>query len=227
MSGPYFAPIPNRAIYDDRLGFMHMRVLGCITMHDRMGRNGRHCLLSNRRIGEKLDMDFSNVAKCVRDLIEWGYLARLANPDHKQRQQLMTVYDEAADLRAIKENRGITEPRLDTLNRGMGTPHIRDTPEGDIIDAGEPAPIWKSELCPSSKSSEAEQDAFIARVLRTTDDAAFLGQLSRAAERGCLFHEAFGYDLWQRLDSIHTTYDVSDPLSGWAYRLLETELTRG
>lgn len=241
----FFSPVPNRAYFDDRLDKIHMKVFGVIAMHDRMGRNGQRCTLSVRRIGERLGIDFSYVAKAIRDLAEFGYVERLAHPTHSQRQQLAVAYDDAADLAVLSGNRGVGvprlakpnppdrgvgAPRLDTRDRGVGAPHIIDTAEADKRYPAEAAPNGGSKKN-SAEATPEPQDGSGAYEVKASpasrrvsipemQDGELLRRLEQSFKDGCVFTDEQLAAVHERLDTIlekHETHDGG--IGGWALRL--------
>lgn len=118
----YFAPVPNRAVTDDRLRLIHYRVLALVAAHDRFGANGMGCTLSTRGIGERLKQKQGNVSNACRDLVSWGYLLPAPNPKHSQMRMLRVVYEDA-DKDAFKRT------PTDMLE-GVGSPPLTDMLEG-------------------------------------------------------------------------------------------------
>ena len=47
-----FAPLPLRALRDQRLGGLHLRTLGIIAAFDRLGKNGSGCWASQNTIAK-------------------------------------------------------------------------------------------------------------------------------------------------------------------------------
>lgn len=242
----YFAPIPNRALIDDRVTGRKLKILGIISAHDRMGRNGQHCTLSVRRIGEKLGVDFSNARKDIRDLIEWGYIGRLAHPTHKQRWQLAIAYDDAADLAVVKGNRGYEQPQSDAETVVTDDPtedsnlkvYKRYAPQGassslrDDAAMCDPDPFWDEAadveddqtvgVAGEDEPPTPEQmDAFAADLLKEPNDAIFLRKIENAWWMGDRYHPEIAELIYQRLSEIHEAGEIGDSLGGWAYRMLQ------
>lgn len=92
-----FAPMPNRALADERLHGIHLRVLGTVAAHDRFGSNGLGCTISTQAIATKIRGYRQNIAVALRQLAEWGYLERLQHPRHAQMIMWRVVYDDEAD----------------------------------------------------------------------------------------------------------------------------------
>lgn len=144
----YFAPVPNRAVTDDRLRLIHHRVLALIAAHDRFGVNGMGCTLSTRGIGERLKQKQGNVSIACRDLVNWGYLMPARHPKHSQMRMLSVVYEDE-DKDAFKQT-------ATDMPKGIGSPPGTDMPEGigDAPDRSLTAYTEESSLRYSAQSGE-------------------------------------------------------------------------
>jgi len=74
---PPFAPIPLRALSDDRLTLTHLRALGAIGHHDRMSLvtgKGQGCWASTKTMAEEIGANVSNMSAAVNQLARWGYI---------------------------------------------------------------------------------------------------------------------------------------------------------
>jgi len=77
---PFSAPLPLRAIYDDRLAGLDLRVLAAVAAHDRMslffdsGQQG--CWASQGRLAAEVGCNYINLGKSLKKLGELGYLQR-------------------------------------------------------------------------------------------------------------------------------------------------------
>jgi hypothetical protein len=77
---PFSAPLPLRAIYDDRLAGLDIRVLAAVAAHDRMslffdsGQAG--CWASQGRLAAEVGCNYINLGKSLKKLGELGYLQR-------------------------------------------------------------------------------------------------------------------------------------------------------
>jgi len=144
----YFAPVPNRAVTDDRLRLIHYRVLALIAAHDRFGVNGMGCTLSTRGIGERLRQKQGNVSIACRDLVNWGYLMPVRNPKHSQMRMLSVIYEDG-DKDAFKQ-------APTDMPKGIGSPPGTDMPEGigDAPDRSLTAYTEESSLRYSAQSGE-------------------------------------------------------------------------
>ena len=165
----YFAPVPNRAVTDDRLRLIHYRVLALIAAHDRFGINGMGCTLSTRGIGERLKQKQGNVSIACRDLVNWGYLMPVRNPKHSQMRMLSVIYEDE-DKDAFK-----ARPATDMLE-GIGSPPHTDMLEGigDTANQALTAYTEESSLRYSAQSGENIPPQAVPKVgVETHDETRF------------------------------------------------------
>lgn len=73
MSGPRYSIIPADAYSDDRMKDLHIRVLGILGTHTN---NNGWCEVNQRVIAEKCGRSRETINRTVRDLCEFGYLAK-------------------------------------------------------------------------------------------------------------------------------------------------------
>jgi DNA-binding MarR family transcriptional regulator len=78
-----FAPLPLRALCDQRLGGLHLRTLGIVAAFDRLGKNGSGCWASQNTLAKIAGVDKSRLSRSLSDLREFGYLSSELNP-HKR-----------------------------------------------------------------------------------------------------------------------------------------------
>jgi len=93
-----FAPLPVRAIGDQRLTASHFRALGAIGEHDRMSGHrgkGAGCYASNKTLSEKCGINYSNFSTVIRQLGSWGYIVSAPHPINKRTRVYRVIYDEA------------------------------------------------------------------------------------------------------------------------------------
>jgi hypothetical protein len=77
-----FAPLPLRALRDQRLGWLHLRTLGIIAAFDRLGKNGSGCWASQNKIAAIARVDKSRLSRSLSDLRDFGYISLTLNPDN-------------------------------------------------------------------------------------------------------------------------------------------------
>ena len=87
-----FAPIPLRALLDQRLTGHHLRLLGMIAAHDRLGKNGSGCWASQDRLAALLGCSKSTLSKRLSVLRDYGYIASQSNPEKRWFRVHRVVY---------------------------------------------------------------------------------------------------------------------------------------
>jgi DNA-binding MarR family transcriptional regulator len=91
---PIYAPIPARAIGDDKLTAEDFRVLGVIAAHDRLGANGIGCYASVSRLAQLTQAHVKSVSRTISSLAQRGYIEINANPMDKRRHVYRVRYTE-------------------------------------------------------------------------------------------------------------------------------------
>lgn len=92
MSKPAFAPIPARAMADERLSALDFRVLMAIGIHDRLGANGVGCFASPRRMADLIGSHEKSVSRSIGLLIGAGYLVAAPATWDRRRRIYRIVY---------------------------------------------------------------------------------------------------------------------------------------
>lgn len=87
-----FAPLPARAIGDANLTGLHLKVLGAIAMHDRLGKNRQGCWAGNKRLAEMVGCDYSRLSATLTHLATLGYIERDPHPLNKRLRVLRVLY---------------------------------------------------------------------------------------------------------------------------------------
>jgi hypothetical protein len=87
-----FAPVPLRALLDQRLGGHHLRVLATVAAHDRLGKNGSGCWASQDRLAALLGCRKSRISKGLSDLRDYGYIASELNPQKRWHRVHRVIY---------------------------------------------------------------------------------------------------------------------------------------
>ena len=93
---PQFAPIPMRALRDDRLHRTHLAVLGAIGYFDRGGKNGMGCYAMHETIAGMAGCNRWSVSRCQKQLQEFGYLRAVRQKD-RRRYQYHVIPDAEGD----------------------------------------------------------------------------------------------------------------------------------
>lgn len=91
----YFAPLPPRAIADDRLSGLDLRVLACIALHDRMSgklKKGQGCTAGNRTLATEIGCDYSRLSACITKLGTLGYVEKTAHPLNRRQRVYRVIY---------------------------------------------------------------------------------------------------------------------------------------
>jgi hypothetical protein len=96
----YFAPIPARAIGDQRLSALHFRALGAIAAHDRFA-TAQGCWAGDQRLAQLTGCHVKRIPPTVRDLRNWGYVDQSLMPTDRRKRLLRVLYTDE-DLAAKK-----------------------------------------------------------------------------------------------------------------------------
>src|SRR5262245_41149877 len=80
QSKELFAPIPMRALRDNRLTARHFRVLGSVATYDRLGRNGQGSWAGSKRLAQDSGCSESHLCDALSDLRRFGYIASERHP---------------------------------------------------------------------------------------------------------------------------------------------------
>ncbi len=97
-----YAPIPARAMADEKLTAEHFRVLMAVAAPDRFNRNGKGCCASHPRLAKLAKCHRKSLSRSLKVLAEWGYIAGLPSPFNKRQRAYRVVYSDAD--RAIMTN---------------------------------------------------------------------------------------------------------------------------
>src|SRR5436190_24080632 len=87
-----FAPIPLRAVRDQRLTGHHLRVLAVIAAHDRLNKNGSGCWASQNRLAALLGCSKSRLSEGLSDLRDYGYIDSRLNPEKRWYRVHRVIY---------------------------------------------------------------------------------------------------------------------------------------
>jgi DNA-binding MarR family transcriptional regulator len=115
----YFAAIPGRAIEDQNLSSLDLRVMAAVAAHDRMGRNGQPCRASLKTLAGKVGARDTSVSIALNRLSVRGYLEPLPVASDARRKAWRVIYDESADAAAM----GVLLPKNGSLD-GKPSPGI-------------------------------------------------------------------------------------------------------
>lgn len=107
MSNPNYAPYPLRALRDQRLTGLHLRVLGVIAAHDRLNKNGQGCRAGNKRLAELSGCHLKSLSPALKALAELGYIEANTNPLNRRSRIYTVIYtDEDAESFGFKKRSG-------------------------------------------------------------------------------------------------------------------------
>ena len=100
----FSAPLPLRAIYDERLAGLDIRVLAAIAAHDRMSlhrEQGMGCTASHGTLAAEIGCNYINLGKSIKKLGDCGYVERHKPTFGDNRGH---VYRVPAELYAVAES---------------------------------------------------------------------------------------------------------------------------
>jgi hypothetical protein len=100
-----FAPLPARAMADEALSALDLRVLAALTAHDRFGANGIGCYASHSRLAGLVKCHLKSMSRSLRVLAEGGYIDAVPFALNK-RQRVYRVLYTAADLAVMSSRIG-------------------------------------------------------------------------------------------------------------------------
>jgi hypothetical protein len=89
-----FAPIPQRAVGDNRLSASHWRLLAGIASYDRFGKNQRGCYASHKTLSSVANVDQTNIPRLAHDLAVWGYIVAKRSEHDRRLQTYSVLYTE-------------------------------------------------------------------------------------------------------------------------------------
>lgn len=88
---PVYAPLPARAIGDQRMHGLHFRVLAAIAYHDRLSAHrdrgrGQGCWAGNQTLARECGCNYRNLSTAITELGRWGYVTKEPHPiNHRLR----------------------------------------------------------------------------------------------------------------------------------------------
>jgi len=107
-----FAPLPARAMADEALSALDLRVLAALAAHDRFGANGIGCYASHLRLSGLVKCHLKSLSRSLRVLAELGYIEASQHPMNKRLRVYRVVYL-PSDKAVMKGSIG-NEPVTDT-----------------------------------------------------------------------------------------------------------------
>ena len=100
-----FAPIPARAMADEALSALDLRVLMALAVHDRFGANGIGCFASHPRLARLVKCHLKSLSRSLRMLDKLGYIDAVPFLLNKRQRAYRVVYT-TADRAAIENKIG-------------------------------------------------------------------------------------------------------------------------
>ena len=116
-----FAPIPARAIADNRLSARHLRVLAAIALHDRFSRNGQGCWAGRKRLAAETGCSETHVSDATGDLRRFGYIASQSHPMNRRTIVHRVLY-EADNTSQIRDLSSENTSRTDSEHQSSTGP---------------------------------------------------------------------------------------------------------
>jgi len=218
----YFAPLPPRAIADDGLSGLDLRVLACIALHDGMSgkRNkGQGCWAGNRTLAKETGCDYTSLSKSITKLGRLGYLERAIHPLNKRLRVYRVLYHDGDLTVGQSANNGpvtvgqVANRKLKTVGRDFGKAQRgQGFTEVNIFRETENK-LGRSLERDSVETAPPEgNEPNLGAELATFERAFKAGKIIKQAEL-----EAWG----DRLSQIHLEGDIHDPNAQRAGRLVD------
>jgi len=181
-----FAPLPARAMADEALSALDLRVLAALAAHDRFGANGIGCYASHLRLSGLVKCHLKSLSRSLRVLAELGYIEASQHPMNKRLRVYRVVYL-PSDKAVMKGGIG-NEPVTDTdpignqpvpENGPIGNQHFQESEQlqedagvnilGEALSiSGETVKNSSVETAPRTNGAEPE---------RQYSDGQFLGKV--------------------------------------------------
>ena len=92
-----FAPLPARALADETLAALDLRVLAALAVHDRFGANGIGCYASHPRLAGLVKCHLKSLSRSLRTLAEGGYIEAIPFVLNKRQRVYKVLYTAADD----------------------------------------------------------------------------------------------------------------------------------
>lgn len=87
-----FSPLPARAMADEALAALDIRVLAALAAHDRFGANGIGCYASHPRLASLVKCHLKSLSRSLRMLAEHGYIEASLHPLNRRLRVYRVVY---------------------------------------------------------------------------------------------------------------------------------------
>ncbi|MES0127915.1 hypothetical protein [Mesorhizobium sp. M0029] len=243
--GRLFCPDPPRAMADQRLTSLDLRVMMAISIHDRMSTNGIGCTAGHGRLAGLVGCHLKSLSRSIRTLAECGYIGGRANPLNPKSRCYFVIYSEMdeAILKTVKGNQPVTytgnQPVTSTARMGN-----RSVPKNDpignqlsenaeqlqgdglynilgeaLIDPVETVIIDPVE---TASSTQAPFEKGARNAVSTVSVGAMLAMAERSMKNGAEKPRlSYWFDWLDGLVGDHASLDNNDPNYGRARRLFE------
>ena len=122
---PNFAPIPLRAMSDEELSSLDIRVLMVIAAHDRMGKNSIGCYASHTRLAAIVRCHLKSLSRSLRTLAEKGYISGELHPLNRKTRIYKVLYTEADGL-SMKPLQDVIGSKTVTIDSDLGNETATD-----------------------------------------------------------------------------------------------------
>lgn len=223
-----FAPLPLRALGDNRLTGEDIRVLAAIAAHDRFGNNGAGCYASHTRLASFVGCHLKSLSRSMRRLADAGYIVGKPNPLNQRTRIYNVIYTEfdAAYMKAGgigTGNRTVTEDEPETTSIGNRTEDaggaIGNRDFGIIQSVQGDASVnilGETLIDPVETVSNISRETTPRKG--TPADGAMLAMIERGIKAGSIKNGG----VWLRyLEEFTANHSPRDPHYGQAMRLLE------
>ncbi len=240
-----FAPIPPRAIADNRLSALDIRVLMAIAVHDRFSNNGVGCTAGHGRLSVLVGCHLKSLSRSIKTLADCGYIGGRANPLNPKSKCYFVIYgdmDQAIFNSAGIGNRAVTHtgneavtsndrignetaPEMDGI--GNQSVEIPVCDQGDteynifretVINPVETGNIFSETASNGGNADEAETSQGLWKPVSSGSIGTKLAIYERSLRAGKLTNKA---SCLRDLLNIESTLDTRDPNYNRARRLLE------
>jgi DNA-binding MarR family transcriptional regulator len=223
---PTFAPLPARAIGDQRLTGLHLRVLAAICLHDRMSGalgKGQGCWASHKTLALKCGCNYTNLSTAISQLGKWGYVERTPNPMNKRLNVYRVIYTDDDKAVAKTSNSLPDDKQTPTQDGGIVCPDFREELQSQGVTDVEYISRSGEYITGTMEKNSAEAASFCndAPLDLSCDKKA--GTFLRKAEARLRANSLSAQEmrhLYDMLNDIECGRDHADPLHQWARRLL-------
>lgn len=237
---PNFAPIPLRAMSDEELSSLDIRVLMVIAAHDRMGKNSIGCYASHTRLAAIVRCHLKSLSRSLRTLAEKGYISGELHPLNRKTRIYKVLYTEADGL-SMKPLQADIGNKTVTIDSDLGNETATDRGSkgngiapnwGAIGNHAEENKIKNQCVAPSNIFSETDNKSSETRLIDSAEAASslqedaqmttgsFLAMLERAIQRHQINSQQLNIAITV-LENIMNTEEFGTANYGRAYRLHE------